>query len=336
MVRRRISRPGVIGTAVALVLVLSHAATAQTNLGSQRVATASATFLKIGLDARGAALGGAYTALADGPMAPFCNPAGISNLKTASGGFGYALWPADINVVAAAYARPLGGEGAAFGVSAEYVGTTMDETTEFYPTGTGRTFSYSDILFGVSAAKPFNDRLSIGGSVKFIREDLGSGIGGPVAQSWLVDAGTVYMIGALNGRLAISLTNFGPYLRPSGTYDSHVRRDQVTYASFSPPTSFRMGLSLEPYRKGANIVTVATEVVHVSDNQETVRAGVEYQLQDHYFLRAGMDPAADAARFSAGLGVKIPLSKSDMRIDYAYTDGGPLLAIHRWSVLVPF
>ena len=319
----------------ALVSVMGTEAWSQTSLGGQRVATSSGTFLKIGVDARGAALGGAYTALAEGPMAPFYNPAGIARMKGMAAGFGYAQWPADIDVFAFSLARPLGEAGACLGVTVEYVGTTLDETTEFLPQGTGRTFAYSDVLIGLSAARPFTDRLSIGGTAKVFREDLGSWIGGPVTQGWLVDAGTVYQIGALNGRLAISLTNFGPDLRPEGSFASHVQKDQVDYASFSPPTSFRIGLSLEPYQRGPHTVTTAAEVVHVSDNQETFRGGFQYDFQGRYFARTGFDPSADATRFSAGLGVRLPFAGSHLQLDYAYTDGGPLLTIHRWSVVLP-
>ncbi len=333
MVTRRIS---VLHLLLGLAAISASAANAQTSLGGQRAGTSSGTFLKIGVDARGVALGGAYVALVEGPFAPFYNPAGISKMRDPAGAFSYARWPADISVFAFSFGRPWGDAGSALAVSAEYVGTSLDETDEYHPLGTGRTFSYSDLLLGFSAARPFTDRLSIGVSTKFFREDLGSGVGGPVTQSWLVDAGTCYLIGALNGRLAISLLNFGPDLKPEGSFYSVVRQDQVDYASFSAPTSFRIGLSLEPYHRGPHGLLLASEVVHVADNQESFRGGLEYSYQGRYYARAGMDPGADAAKFSAGLGLSIPLAGSNLKIDYAYTDGGPLLAIHRWSVVMPF
>jgi len=331
-----VSRRLVILLAITLLAAAVPVAHGETSLGGQRAGTSSGTFLKIGVDARGVALGGAYVALVDGPFSPFYNPAGISKLRDPEAAFSYARWPADIGVFAFSFGRPWGDSGSALAVSAEYVGTSLDETDEYHPLGTGRTFSYGDLLIGFTAAKPFTDRLSIGISTKFFREDLGSGVGGPITQSWLVDAGTAYLIGALNGRLAISVQNFGPDLQPEGTYYSSVNQGQVDYASFSPPTSFRIGLSLEPYRQGAHSVLVATEVVHVSDNQESFRAGVEYTFQGRYRARAGMDPNADAAKYSAGLGLAVPLAGSNLKIDYAYTAGGPLLAIHRWSVVMPF
>jgi hypothetical protein len=156
-----------------------------------------------------------------------------------------------------------------------------------------------------------------------------------VTQGWLVDAGSLYQIGAMNGRLAIGLLHFGPDMRPEGTFRSHVRGEDVEYSAFSPPTSFRIGLSLQPYRRGPHGLTATSEVSHVADNQETFRGGLEYGLEERYFARVGLDAGADTGRFSAGLGIRFPWKESDLAIDYGYTDGGPLLAIHRWSLVLP-
>ncbi|MBD3162690.1 MAG: PorV/PorQ family protein [Candidatus Eisenbacteria bacterium] len=320
---------------IGIAACLPAPSSAQTSLGGQRVGTASGTFLKIGVDARGAALGDAYVSLVEGPFSVFCNPAGLAHQRSADAAFGYARWPADVDVFAFSFARPWGESGSTLAVSAEYVGTQLDETTESHPQGTGRSFGYSDLLLGFSAARPFSDRLAIGGTVKFFREDLGSGIGGPSIQSWLVDAGTVYQIGTAGARLSIALQHFGPDLEPDGSYFSDVQGEEVGFAAFSPPTSFRIGLSALPYERGPHRLTTSTEVVHVSDNQETLRAGVEYAYAGRYFARTGYDSGADTMNFSAGLGLRIPWAGSEMVVDYAYTDGGPLLAIHRWSLVLP-
>jgi len=46
-------------------------------LGEQRAGTAAVTFLKIGVGARGASMGGAYTAMATDASATYWNPAGL-------------------------------------------------------------------------------------------------------------------------------------------------------------------------------------------------------------------------------------------------------------------
>lgn len=319
----------------AALLLAPVASRAQTSLGGQRAGTSSATFLKIGLDARAVGLGSAYTALAEGPFAAFYNPAGLAKASFQQAGFAYARWPAEINVFGLSLVRPLGTGGTAFAFSVEYVGTSLEETTEYHAQGTGRNFTYSDFLMGLSAARPFTDRLSFGGTLKFFREDLGSAVGGPTANSWLVDAGTVYVVGAMDARLAISVLNFGPDLRPTGTFTSSISGSESDYEAYSPPTSFRLGLSFKPVQRGPHSLLASTEVAHVSDNQESFRAGVEYGYLGRYLIRTGYDGGADALKFSAGAGVRVPMASSSLVVDYAFTDGGPLQAIHRWSLTVP-
>ena len=171
--------------------------------------------------------------------------------------------------------------------------------------------------------------------MKFLHEDLGSAIGGPTINSWLADAGTLYHIGTMNGRLAISLLHFGPDLQPEGSYQSHIEGEPVDYTAFSPPTTFRVGVALTAYERGDHRADTTVDVSHLSDNQETIRGGIEYNYQGHYFVRTGYDAGADIARFSAGLGIRFPWRASHLCVDYAFTDGGPLQAIHRWSMVLP-
>jgi hypothetical protein len=125
-----------------LCVAVTPSAWAQTQLGGQRVATSSGTFLKIGIDARGAALGGAYNTLAEGAAATFFNPAGIlgRNLDP-NVHFSYAAWPAGIDLGEISYARPFDPIGGQVALGFAYLGTEFEETTEFHPTGTGRTLS---------------------------------------------------------------------------------------------------------------------------------------------------------------------------------------------------
>ncbi|MCA9728717.1 MAG: PorV/PorQ family protein [Candidatus Eisenbacteria bacterium] len=333
---KRVRLAGTICAACMLVMasgLISGSAFAQTQLGGQRVATSSGTFLKIGIDARGAALGGAYNTLVEGAAATFYNPAGIigrNGLPNAH--FSYAAWPAGIDIGEVSFARPFDPLGGQIAVGFAFLGTDFEETTEFYPTGTGRTLSYSDFLASVSFARLFTDRLTIGVSAKYLREDMGSNIGGPVTTGLLFDAGTIYEMGYRNGRLAITLMHFGPDLSPNGTYTSHVTDSEVSYSTFSPPTLFQLGFSIDAYAQGPHRVNLATQVVHPADQNETLRAAGEYWLQDSYALRAGYDFAADELAFSAGLGLRLHLLDRDGTLDYSFTEGGNLSAVHRWSL----
>jgi hypothetical protein len=213
-----------------------------------------------------------------------------------------------------------------------FLGTDLEETNEYYPQGTGRTLSYSDMTVSLAFARNFTDRLAIGITGKYFREDEGSNLGGPTLTSILVDAGSMYTLGYRNARLSIALSNFGADLRPKGDYVSHVTGAPTRYTAFSPPTQFQLGFAIDPWIAGSNHLTTALQVMHQSDKQETLRAGAECWLRDTYAARAGYDLAADEMGFSAGLGLKVRLLNRPGTVDYAYTEGGHLAAVHRWSL----
>jgi len=310
---------------------------AQTSLGGQRIGTSSATFLKIGIDARAAGLGGAANAVIEGPGAVFLNPAAILSHRGGTAAYAsYVQWPAEIQLGGLCLSRSLPSIDAQVAVSLVSLSTDFEETTEYHPQGTGRTVGYSDLVAGISFARHFTDRLAIGLSAKWLREDLGSNLGGPLCQGLLIDAGSVYSLGYRNGKLSITLANFGPDLRPEGTFSSNVTGSEVRYTAFSPPTQFMLGFAIDPWMAGANRLTTAVQVQHQSDQEETVRAGLEYWLKDAYALRLGYDLAADEMGLSAGLGLQIRPGDKPGRLDYAFTEGGHLASVHRWSLSIGF
>jgi hypothetical protein len=318
---------------IGLALLGSAPATAQTDLGGQRVATSSGTFLKIGLDARGAALAGTYNSLVQGPAAIFYNPAAILRGKEDAGvNLSLVQWPGDMQVSSISLMHSLGYIGGRVAVGAAYLGTSFDETTEFYPTGTGRSVGYSDFLGLFTLARNFTDKLGIGVTVKYLREDMGSNVGGPAVGGWLVDAGTVYALGYRNSHLSVALEHFGPDLTPGGGFTSRVLGTDMSYSSFSPPTQFHLGLAIDPWTRGDHRLTTALQVTHQADNAETLRGGIEYWYRDMYALRSGYDFAADEMGFSAGLGWVLHLGDRRATVDYSFTEGGNLSAVHRWSL----
>jgi hypothetical protein len=330
---------GVLGPALlsAALLISSGPALSQTSLGDQRVGTSSGTFLKIAVDARAAALGGAANAVISGPSALFINPAailthGINHTLWAS----YVQWPADIQIGGLAVTQGIPSINAQLALGVVYLSTSLDETTEYYPLGTGRSVNYSDFAASGAFSRYFTDRLAIGVAVKYLREDAGSNLGGPTTQGWLFDAGTVYTIGYRNGRLSITLGNFGADLKPDGGFASHVTGGQVAYTAFSPPTEFQLGFAIDPWLSGPHRLTLTTQVQHQADKQETFRGGMEYWLKDTYALRTGYDMASDEMGFSAGLGFKVSLGGRPGTIDYAYTSGGHLAAVNRVSLTFGF
>jgi len=325
--RRAASALGLAG-----LLLGAGVAHAQFDLGSQRAGTSSGAFLKIGVGARAVALGEAFVAVANDPSAIVWNPAGLASLLRQEVQFSHAAWPGDVTHDFLVYVMPSRRLGGSVAVQLGMLSTQLDETDEYHPFGTGRTFSYSDFVVGAAYGRRWTDKLLIGVGIKYVREDLGSQVGGPVTSATLVDLGSIYYLGYGSVRIATSLSNFGPEMTPSGSYVSPYSGEMRSYDGFDPPIQFRYGLAFEAIETAQQRLTVATEIVQPADNAQRVKAGLEWAWQRRYALRTGYNFNSDVMRFSAGLGITMPMNLAHGTIDYAYTDGGPLMGINRLSL----
>jgi len=137
-------------------------------------------------------------------------------------------------------------------------------------------------------------------------------------------------------RIATSLTNFGSALRPSGNYTSPYDGTTSQYDAFDPPLMFRYGVAFEPIENDTQRLTTALEVAQPADNEQLVKAGLEWMFKNTLALRSGYNLRADAMKFSAGAGFSGTFGDYRGALDYAYTDGGPLGAVHRISLGLRF
>lgn len=315
---------------------IAGAASAQSSLGGQRAGTSSGTFLRIGVGARAVGMGESFVAVANDPSAIFWNPAGLASLQRRELAGSHIEWPADIHydhVTLVLPSRRLGGSLALqFGVLA----TEIDETSEFEPFGTGRTFTYSDLVLGASYARRWTDKLLVGAGAKYVREDLGSQVGGPVTTAVLFDVGSIFYLGLGSVRIATSLTNFGSTLKPSGQYVSPYSGEIRSYDGFDPPLMFRYGLAFEPIENAHQRLTTTFEVNQPADNEQLVKAGAEWTYNRMFALRGGYNFRADEMKLSAGAGFAGELGDRRGTLDYAWTDGGILGSVHRLSFGVRF
>jgi long-subunit fatty acid transport protein len=271
-------------------------------------------------------------AVANDPSAIYWNPAGLASILRQELQFSHVDWPADINYEILIYVLPSRRLGGSFAIQAGVLSTQLEETDEYHPFGTGTTFSYSDVLVGVAYGRRWTDKLLIGAGVKYVREDLGSQVGGPVTSATLVDIGSIYYLGYGSVRIATSLSNFGPEMTPGGSYTSPTTGEKRNYDGFDPAIQFRYGLAFEGFENDRQRFTFSTEIAQPSDNSQRVKAGLEWAWQRRFALRSGYNFNADVMRFSAGLGIVVPMSLKRGSIDYAYTDGGPFGGVSRLTL----
>ena len=318
------------------LLLVAAPASAQFDLGSQRAGTSSGSFLRIGIGARAAGLGEAYVAIANDPSAVYWNPAGLASIQRQELELSHVRWPADINFEHAAYVLPSRRFGGSFAFQIGVLSTSIDETNEFNPFGTGRTFTYSDALAGVAYARRWTDKLLVGVGLKYVHEDLGTQVGGPSTSALLVDMGSIYYLGYGSVRIAVALTNFGPELTPGGSYTSPVTGEVRSYDGFDPPIMFRYGIAFEPVENADQRVTTTLEIAQPADNAQRLKSGLEWTWQRRLALRGGYDFNADVLNFSAGAGLFVNVGHTQGTVDYAYTPAGDLGAVSRLSLGLRF
>lgn len=327
-----------LGAALALVLALVVAAPAraQFSLGQQRAGTSSATFLKIAVGARATALGESFVAVANDPSAIYWNPAGLASLQRPELAISHVEWPADVKYEHLAYVLPVRRLGGSVAFQLGVLSTEIDETTELQPFGTGRSFFYSDMVMGAAYARRWTDKLLVGAGLKYLREDLGSDVDGPTSSAVLFDVGSIYYLGYGSVRIATSLSNFGSQLRPAGDYVSPYTGETFAYTAYDSPTMFRYGLAFEAIERASQRLTYSLEIDQPADNQQIIKSGLEWSYKRMFALRSGYNFNADALRYSAGAGFAGGFGNLQGELDYAYTDGQALGAVHRVTFGVRF
>ncbi len=301
-----------------------------------KVGTTAAPFLTIGVGARANAMGGAFTSVANDVTALYWNPSGLARLRSNQLTLIHCKWIADLSHDFIGAAFNMGNLGTV-GVSLNAL--TMDEIivrTPELPDGTGERAGSYDLALGLSFARGLTDRLSLGGTVKYVTSRL-----------WHMSASTVaFDCGVLFSdlfdffQLGASISNVGGKMHYNGRdtfvyYDMYaseygnndkIDADMKT-GSFNLPVCFRAGLSAVVNRSSSIPLLLAVEFYEPSDNVRSINLGGEWAFYDKVFLRAGYNSLLEqdterGLTMGGGLKVKIPKSTVQVHLDYSYEDFG--------------
>jgi hypothetical protein len=308
------------------------------NLGGQRAGISAYQFLKIGAGARAVGMGETFIAIANDVSTLYWNPAGLAQFSDDQVIFGHAEYVIDIKHEFFGIAHHFT-SGDALGLSVISLHMQdMPVTTETQPFGTGETFSFGDIALGLTYARKMTDQFSFGITMRYVEETLAM----LKMRSVLADIGTYYWTGLGSARFAVVVSNFGADVTPSGTVTELNDQTVTGFQSYSPPTQFKIGFAMEPIQDENQHLTTSLELNHPNDNAENLHFGVEYQWQRWLWLRTGLKRTigerllgtdnTSASDFTAGFGVAVPTSVSDIHLDYAYANFNALGSVHRISV----
>jgi hypothetical protein len=317
------SRRNFVRSALVLVLILLLPLSAEGAQIFEKVGTLGGQSLKIGVGARAAAMGDAYTAISDDATAVYWNPAGIARLSGQSITLNHAAWPANILFDQGAYVFNIKWIPGMLGVNVRALTMSRDIVrTTYLPEGTGETFDAGEWAYGLTYARALTDKFSAGISLNYIQ----TGLDDVKGSSTTFDFGTLYDVGVLGAKIGMSIQNVGSDMT---FIDEKVKM----------PVFFRVGGSFNVLQMGENRLLAAAEFTHPPDNSEKLNMGAEYSFHDYLFLRGGYKLNYDTEGLCAGFGVKFPLTivkSSVARVDYAYQDMNFLGGTHRVSLNLGF
>lgn len=303
--------------------------------GNSRTGGSGMQFLKIAPDARSLSMGNSGVATSGDLSAIYWNPAAISYLDTGkvNAMLAHTLYFGDVQTNFAAAARRVGQlSSLAIGVMSMQYGT-MNETTEFDPKGTGRTFSISSYAIHLAYSRILTQNFSFGLNGKFANE----GFAGVQINNVLFDLGLLYNIGVMNTRFGVSFSNFGFNVSPTGSVTLikfNGEQELNNFTDISVPALFRIGASFDPLKRGDHRITVSGQLNHPTDNNETYALGSEYSYLNLAFFRTGYEFKSDAgyAFPSVGMGMKLNWRFLVTRIDYGFLAKNTLGNVNRLSL----
>ena len=285
-----------------------------------RPGSTDAQFLKIGVSPRATALADAYIAIANGAEATYYNSAAMPWIKGTDAVFNHTVWFAGINHEFFAMTHNFDDLGS-LGVSVTALYTDeMKVTTPLQPEGTGETFYVGNYRFGLSYARYLTDRVTFGATLSYIRMSLYQNFG---ANAFSIDIATMYVSDFRGFRFGMQIANFG---------------SQIQYVNepYPLPTNFTFGLGMNAIDGETQKVLASFAAIKPNEGSPVAQAGLEWNYDNTFFLRAGRRFNYSATQYSFGAGVHVDLGGYGLRADYSYSDYQVLGASQRFGLGISF
>lgn len=312
------------------------------NLGGQRAGISAFQFLKIGVGARGVAMGESFVAVANDASAMYWNPAGLVQFTDNAVLASHTEYVVDIRHAFFGVVYHLTSDDAVAASIASLYMDDMEITTETQPFGTGRYFTFSDIALGMTYAKRMTEQFSFGVTVRYVEETLDI----LKMRSVMVDLGTYYWTGLGTTRFAVVITNFGADVEPTGVITGSDGNRVTEFQKFSLPTVFKLGVAFDPIAGEDQKLTTSLQLNHPNDNAEHIRMGLEYSWRNAFFVRAGIKRTIGQPLFAAdgtseedialGAGILAEFSFTTVSVDYAFVNFNRLGSVHRIALAFTF
>lgn len=271
-------------------------------------------FLRLPLQPRAAAMGGAYIGLSDDAAGQMFNPAGITAITSLDFSSAYRAMKLDRTLGYVSLIIPTRQQ-SALGVSWIYSGSGEVERRSNSGYLTGGAISSNSHAFSVTFAKQFLPALGAGARLNYYLKSfdelnansIGINLGLMLSVDSLFEFGEMEEKPINEIKVGVILQN----LAAKYSWDKESAGLQ-TSTDDEFPVEFGLGLSFRTLYR-----TLLFNIDgRVSDKQSLIfRAGTEYRLHRNVDLRAGIDNG----RLTAGAGFRVPLGTNMMFIDYAFS-----------------
>jgi hypothetical protein len=287
-----------------LSLVLGFVATALP-VRAEAAGSTGATFLELGIGPRAAALGNAYTAIADDVYGMYFNPAGIATVNRQEIGFAHNTLILDLDYNYLAYAYPMRG-GGTLALSGIYVDLGVVDRREVGAGGAstaslGSASGY-DFSFSASYARTLSRFVDLGATVKVINETLDNYSANAIA----IDLGAKWRPPVPGLTLGVSISNLGSSLK-------FVRSNDEL------PITLRLGAAYKTPNKRFGL---SGDLVYTKNQDMEGGVGAEFWVwPEHIVLRGGANSQNDAG---SGASIGAGFHWNDVAVDYAYVPFGDL------------
>lgn len=296
---------------ILLIIVMSLSG----NLFAQSQAgRTTADFLSIGVGAKSAGMGGAYTAMSNGADAAYWNPAGLTSVESSEILLGHFDWYQDISLEQGVVAKKMS-ENTTMAASITYLNYGTIKRYDITGEPLANDISAYDWAGAFSIGFLVSDNMSIGVTAKYVNQKIddlsGSAFAGDIGFKY---SAPKFVIAGFMG-------NFGTKMN-FNTIEEKL------------PATARLGISFYPFSQ--SFVT-AIEAEQKVDGNLIFRHGVEYNYNEQYYIRSGYNYYVDeydrdiGSNLSFGGGVEFNFAT----LDYAFTTSDSFTneSLHRFSLL---
>ena len=287
----------------------------------------SGSYMKLSVEARPAAMGGAYFAISDDAAGQLYNPAGVAASRDRIFTSSYRAMSLDRSMGFVSYVMPTRKE-SSLGFSWQFVGSGSVDVRNRNGGYMGMSLSSNEHIFAVNFAKQFlpslafgaklNYYLKGGGTIDFdegVLYDLNtSSIGINLGAMLYVDS--LFEYGTMEGKPINDIKVGLVFDNMAARYNWSSNEDLGLIAAPEDvfPIIAGIGLSFRTFQRN---LLVAVDFEKVEKRPLAIKFGGEYKYNNKFALRTGLDDGI----ITAGLGYQFDMGENNyLEFDYAFSN----------------